>query len=147
MTLTAVIVRTCIRLGIPRMLENPVSSMMWRAPPIAHSHLSSFCSSHIFDQCQFGTRWRNKKTRALTWHCGDCDVLNKQCSGRKGMCSLTCTPHIVLQGNCKDTNTLWTKIAQEYPVQLSRHVAAELSCAAEAVKLRVSFRISGLTAK
>jgi hypothetical protein len=67
MTLTASIIRTCIRLGTPCMLENPVSSMMWRAPPIAHVGLAKSCCSHNFDQCQFGARWR-KRTKLLSWH-------------------------------------------------------------------------------
>ena len=146
MNLTASIIRTCIRLGTPCMLENPVSSMMWRAPPIAHLAFAKCCSSHVLDQCQFGARWR-KRTKLLAWHAPTCLDLCKTCTGKHGICSYSHKPHIILQGTCQTSKTLWTKIAQEYPRRLCSRIAAELSNAVEAAKIRVAFDISGLSAR
>ena len=120
MRFTAHIIRICASLGIPCMFENPHTSMMWIAPAIARVSQSPYCSEFVFDQCQLGTRWR-KRTRILGWHVISCDALVQKCEGRKGVCSLTNLPHIVLTGSCKSNNKLWTSIAQEYPLSMCCH--------------------------
>ena len=47
---------------IPVILENPVASMLWLAPPIRNQLGATSCQITSVDQCQFGARWR--KTHA-----------------------------------------------------------------------------------
>jgi len=139
---TAQIIRTCISLGIPCMFENPSTSLMWKAPPVHRASLSMFCHDFVFDQCQFGTRWR-KRTRILAWHCCSCDSLERKCSGHKGICSRSRKPHIVLSGSCKGSGKLWTAIAQEYPSKLCDVIAATLAASSNASRIKNRLKICG----
>ena len=118
---TADLIRTCIRVGVCCILENPTTSMLRLAPPI-RKLLSHSCCQHInADQCQFGAKWR-KRIKFAAWHAGSTDRLNLLCSGHSGKCSRTGAYHIVLKG-ASPSGQLWTAIAQEYPRELCNTLA------------------------
>jgi hypothetical protein len=119
---TCEVIRVCLAHGVPVMLENPISSMMWLAPPLAKLLQHQTCQCITLDQCQFGSRWR-KRTRLATWGCGALPRLARLCQGRGGICSRTHKPHIVLSGT-SSSGVLWTSLAQAYPTRLCTAVAS-----------------------
>ena len=119
------IIRTCCTHNVPCMLENPLTSMMWKAPCLASLVRRDTAQSHVFDQCQYGTPWR-KAILVVSWNCGHCLDIDKRCHGKKGICSRTCKPHIILTGVSKQHKKLWTAVAQEYPIKLARLFARKL---------------------
>ena len=121
MYLTAKLITCCIRSGIPCVLENPVASMLFRAPPIARILAHPKCLSVILDKCGYSARWR-KRTRFACWICGDPSSLRKICSGHSGICFFSNRHHIVLKGTSPG-GPLWTSIAQECPKRLSYALA------------------------
>ena len=126
---SAEFIHACVHAHIPVILENPVASMLWLAPPIRSQLGATSCQTISVDQCQFGARWR-KRTRLAAWHC---PILNLQqlCTGRKGLCNRTKKPHIVLSGSSKEHGVLWTALAQTYPDPFCRAGAGALFTAAE----------------
>ena len=119
---SAHLIRMCVVSGTPVMLENPVTSLMWSAPPVCALLRLKCCQSTTFDMCGFGTRWK-KGTRIAAWNCVSLDSLSRKCSGRKGICSFSHKPHIVLSGSCAGSSKLWTSVAQAYPTRLCQSVA------------------------
>ena len=130
---SAEFIHACVTLRIPVILENPATSMIWLAPPLRNQLSVDSCRFISVDQCQFGARWR-KRTRLASWHC-PIEHLQKLCSGKKGICSKTSKPHIVLSGASKEHGVLWTALAQRYPEPFSRACAHALFSAAEASHL------------
>jgi hypothetical protein len=126
---TAEFIHCCTRHHVPVILENPVASMLWLAPPIRSQLNAPSCQVVSVDQCQFGARWR-KRTRLASWHCPIVQ-LQRLCSGRKGVCNRTDKPHIVLSGTSKERGVLWTALAQTYPDPFCRAGAGALHRAAE----------------
>lgn len=114
MRFTAHIISNCIHFKTPCFLENPATSMLWRAPPIVKccSHVSS--KFFICDFCQYGARWR-KRTKIQGWFVQDHTSLTHLCQGRKGICSRSLLHHIVLSGQDPVSKQLWTHLAQPYP--------------------------------
>ena len=122
---TCHIIRTCVTLSVPCMLENPLTSMMWLHPLLISLCRKDCAEAHVFDQCQFGAPWK-KATKIVSWHCGHELFLTKKCSGHKGICSRSHKPHIVLSGCSKQHGVLWTSLAQKYPPVLSKHIARKI---------------------
>ena len=114
MRFTARIITLCIKFFVPCILENPVHSMLWLAPPVSRVASSSVCRSLVCDFCQYGARWR-KRTKLLTWHCQESSSLQQTCAGRGGKRSASLKYHIILKGQDPVTKQLWTHIAQHYP--------------------------------
>ena len=118
---TCRIIRICMKLNIPVVLENPSSSLMWHANALAL--LTRASSAHVcdLDQCQFGTPWQ-KRTRFATWGVGPLDRIALRCDGRGGICSRTRQRHVILSGQspfgCK-----YTALAAAYPSQLCDSLA------------------------
>ena len=123
---TASIIRICLRHHVPCMLENPLTSMLWKYPALLHLQDHSSFESHTLDQCQFGAPWR-KATRIGAWLCRHCTGLDRRCSGSQGTCSRTGKPHIVLSGVSKTHKVLWTSLAQVYPAKLCQTLASVLT--------------------
>ena len=119
---TAAIINACRKIGVPCMLENPRTSMLWHAPCISRLLHPDSCMLHQFDQCQYGTRWK-KATTIAAWGCGHCAVLNCSCKGKGGIGSTTKKPHIVLPGYSKAHKRPWTSVAQEYPPRLASRIS------------------------
>ena len=122
---TSQIIQTCIHNHIPCMLENPQTSMLWAYPALAQLCNLDVGQEHVLHQCCYGTRWR-KATRVQAWLCGHVLNLDRKCQGRKGICSITNKPHIVLSGSSKVHGVLWTSLAQKYPGALGRRLATIL---------------------
>ena len=111
---TAQIIRVCIANHVPAFLENPHSSMMWNSPEIKKLCKHASHRERVTDFCQHGARWR-KPTQISSWRAQPCSTMSLTCCGRKGICSKTSKPHIVLEGRDKKTGQLWTHLAQPYP--------------------------------
>ena len=105
------VIRTCVRCGIPAILENPASSMLWLVPALQLLKGKRV----LLDYCQFGTRWR-KRTRFQCWNIDP--PQDRLCKGHKGICSLSGKPHIILKGYDKVTKQNWTHIAEPYPKRI-----------------------------
>ena len=106
------IVRMCRKYKIPCCLENPASSLIWKAPPLRI--LSSLGSIATSDFCQYGKPWR-KRTNVCTWNVDPGELVTNTCKGRGGVCSRTHKKHIVLKGLHPTRHIPWTKVAEPYP--------------------------------
>ena len=104
----------CKRLGIPFVLENPRTSMMWSHPRMQLFSLTSCEDANVnVDFCQHGTRWR-KTTLFRGWcTCQPPQPLLYRCRGRGGLCSKTGLRHISLEGGGPGGKR-WTAIAEPY---------------------------------
>ena len=102
------VIRTSDHCGIPTVLENPASSMIWQVSALQRLKGSPV----LLDYCQFGMRWR-KRTRFQTWNIDPPE--NRLCKGHRGICSRTNRPHIILKGYDKVSKQNWTHIAEPYP--------------------------------
>ena len=103
---------------VPWILEQPLSSNMWRLPffqRVQHKSHLSFLRVH---QCQYGRRWK-KATGLLCSRVDEFDAqrVSKTCQGRNGICSRTNLSHIQLLGG------RMTKLAEPYPKALCDHLA------------------------
>ena len=132
---SAEVLRCCVSLGIPAILENPVSSMLWLAPPMKRLFNSPAANHVNTDQCSFGARWR-KRTKLFAVHAAGVSSLHFLCSGRAGKCSFSGKHHIVLSGSSGSGGPLWTSLAQAYPLRFGRRCAEVLSSAADEQHLR-----------
>ncbi len=109
------IARLCYKLGIPIVIENPLTSMAWEVP----SMQQFMCRKHVrtcdLDFCQYGERW--KKPTRLVYFALDLQSLCKTCQGTHHKCSHSKRPHIALIG--RDASGIWwTRRAQPYPFAL-----------------------------
>ena len=123
---TAAVLSRARSLVVPCFVENPVTSMLWQAPPIAKIIETGETLSTTYDACGYGARWR-KRTRIISVHAPPRPQLCKLCAGRKGVCSFTGLPHIVLSGVDPSSKRLWTKIAEPYPVRMCSAFAQHIS--------------------
>ena len=127
-------IASCVKLGIPVSIENPVNSLLWQAPPMAQLLQHPSCRVVTLDQCAWQARWR-KRTRIAAWNAGDLCHLHKLCSGSAQQCTFTGKPHILLSGRIPGSSKLWTSLAQEYPKRLSKDLAKTLCKAADNLQL------------
>jgi len=134
MRMSARLLAAAIRRGIPCAIENPASSRIWHAPPIAQLALREDTCCHVLDFCQFGSRHR-KRTRLLSWHTGMRSELFRMCTGRKGRCSCTGKFHVILQGTDKGTSLTRTALASPYPKSFAAAAARLLLQSAPAQTL------------
>ena len=109
---TCRVIQVCRAAGIPVYLENPGSSRMFHFPRLVRLLDSALVVNS--DYCQFNTPWR-KITKVAAWNSCVLDALDKQCSGRNGICSRSGKHHIVLQGKPPGGSKCWTLIAEPYP--------------------------------
>ena len=116
------IISACLKYGVPVMIENPASSLMWSSPRFARLLDIRSCTKVIFEQCQFGTPWR-KSTKVCGWGTGELFELNRRCHATGGKCSRTNKPHIVLSGTAPGGKN-WTAIAAAYPDLMAAAVAS-----------------------
>ena len=142
MRFSAAIIKLCLECQLPCMLENPSGSYLFQARAIQILLGSSVCNSFTLDQCAFGSAWR-KRTQISTWNCSECDRLNHRCSGRRGSCSFTGDPHVVLRG-CSSNGKLLTALAQEYPSTLAPALGQVLLDSHRNITKHYIFRFSGL---
>lgn len=115
------ILRLCEDLGIPYVLENPLTSMAWEMPPLLKFHETyqpSFCD---LDFCCYGEIWK-KPTRLMYNHI-DISSLSLRCQGSFHRCSNTKRPHLALTGR-DAAGVFWTLRAQPYPHLLAASFAS-----------------------
>ena len=114
----------CEKYGVPALLENPATSMMFRAPRMLRLLQRSAFHTRCGDFCQYGAPWR-KRTKIIGVNAGCLDRLGRTCSGSRAQCSRTGRPHIVLQGT-SPSGQPWTAVAEPYPPQFAAALAAVL---------------------
>lgn len=117
----AEIVQCCCAHGVPVAVENPATSLFFRAPPIEKLTQFPCHKSMNVTMCAFGARWR-KITRVATWHVDDYDP-PAVCCGRHGICDYSKRQHIVLSGNIPGSGTSWTSTAAAYPQKFAKFFA------------------------
>ena len=125
------LVQACVSTNTPLIIENPRSSMLWLAPPLAKelSHWSVAFST--CDQCQYGAAWMKATKLAAVGLPPTCrNPLEKRCHGR-AICSATSRPHIVLTGLVEGGKQFRTAQAQVYPHRFASSVADALVTAFE----------------
>ena len=140
---TAKLIRTCVRSGVPCMLENSTNSMLWQAPPILSLLRLKCAKSFTTDQCGFGTRWR-KRTRFVFFHIDHNPAFDVRCCGRNQCCSFSGKPHVVLTGRDPVSGLLWTSLAVGYPPKLAHCIASTFARTVESLKLARLYQLSGL---
>ena len=114
------VIRFCRRKKIPLSLENPCSSKLWQTPLLRRE--SKDGTRCTVDFCAFHTRWR-KRTTFLTWNTHALHSLNQyRCKFCKGCCQYSGCPHVQLEGSGPGGKA-WTRIAQDYPVSLTRLIS------------------------
>ena len=120
------LIGACIKLDIPWILEQPLTSRMWLTPELIN--IASRSSVHVVrcDQCQYGAPWR----KSTLFMCGgiafeDLQGLTRKCRGSRGMCSKTGQPHKMLSGKTAQ-GINWTRIAQAYPRSLANALGKSL---------------------
>ena len=107
---TAQIITACIHHHVPVILENPIQSMLWDAPPIKHL-LAQGAQKTTTDYCLFGAVWR-KRTRFATWSFPHgLPALAKTCKSLGGKCDRTGVKHVQLTGWVRGSSR--TLLAQE----------------------------------
>ena len=112
------------RLGVPCVIENPASSMLWDLPQ--YKQLLAKYNSVQVDYCAFGTPYR-KRTTLLFSHLPLGELAGARCAGRGGHCSFSGRPHTELAGRTPDNRQLWSQVASAYPPQFCLHIAQVLS--------------------
>ena len=136
------LITLCNSLGVPALLENPRTSMLWEVPPLQRLLCVPTCVMNSTDFCQHGPRWR-KRTGVAGWHVGTIPSLNRRCSGRKGMCSRSGLHHIILKGTDKASGLLWTVLAEPYPPSFAGAAASAPITASNQQHLRRLLHIGG----
>ena len=127
------IIKCCLSHGVPVMIENPDTSMMFKVPILTNLTRDQSWQEHRFTMCGFGARWR-KATKVWSWNCGSIH-LPRMCASRTGVCDFTGQFHIRLAGHDKSSGKCWTSIASAYPMPMAKVFATalcEASCDAKA---------------
>ena len=101
-------------LGIPWLVENPQTSLLWWERPFrrlaTYGHIEKV-TTHL---CGFNAPWR-KPTTLMRSRLPGCYRLKKTCGccAPFRLCSFSLRPHVVLQG-CDPQGMSWARRAQEY---------------------------------
>jgi len=104
-------------------IENPRTSWMWEAPPVARLTRTPGCRLVRADFCQFGAPFR-KPTNVLTN--GAPEPLAKMCANSpRGFCSRTGRRHMLLRGTDAEGRFL-TSLAEAYPRQFAAALVRSL---------------------
>ena len=104
---------------MPCFLENPDSSLLWQAPPIAQALRHQSCTIQRCTMGGFGARWR-KATKVACWHNRNLPFDGHFCRSHGCMCQYSNKPHIVLAGRDWQSNKSWTSIASAYPTGFAK---------------------------
>ena len=125
---------------IPVYLENPTTSLLFQAPPIAAIRRLNKCQDINLDFCQYGARWR-KRTKIIALNVGDLQQLRRLCSDKHGACSAAQQVHIQLQGAAPGGQP-WTKVAEPYPPRLAREIAIHMTQSADYRRRRKLWQVT-----
>ena len=117
------LIESCRTYRVPIGLENPDRSFLWLVPRLVK--LLKHAEVARTDFCQHGARWR-KRTQLALWNFSPPlpPPLLSLCSGRKGVCSATAKPHVVLTGRDPKSKRLWSAIARPYPSLFCQRLAS-----------------------
>lgn len=124
MLFSAQCIDACIAQSIPVALENPASSRLWHAAPVASLVQLSDAQSVLMDMCQHGTSYR-KRTRVVTW-------VARWPPGWAPMCGSSAAsaraqrPHELLRGAARGAREPRTAHAAAYPESFARKAATVL---------------------
>jgi hypothetical protein len=125
--LTARWISMCINSSFPVMLENPHTSLLWHAPPIAALLRKPSCRSATFTMCAYGARWR-KAMKICGWYVDVSGIHGNTCVSKNHICQFTGAPHIRLSGHLPRSSKAWTSLAAAYPHRLASALACVLAC-------------------
>ena len=114
------VIELCLELRIPVFMENPAGSLIWKARRLRRLLQHPSCQRLTFDCCQFGAPWR-KRTTVAAWGAIDLSRLQRRCSGRRGLCSRSGRPHVILTGHTDGVHL--TAQAAAYPPSFCREMA------------------------
>ncbi|CAK0867123.1 unnamed protein product, partial [Prorocentrum cordatum] len=92
------VIELCLELRIPVFVENPAGSLIWQARRLQRLLQHPSCQLLTFDGCQYDAPWR-KRTSVAAWNAVDLSRLQRRCAGRRGMCSRSNRPHVILTGH------------------------------------------------
>ena len=129
------VIKLCLKKGVPFILENPLTSMIWDFEDLPRFVVHPATAVRFADFCRFGTCWK-KPIRFLCGNFGSGDTLSLdlRCSGPRGFCSRTGARHFILEGPGPG-GVPRTRTAQPYPPRLCKALAWSLSNPARAVFL------------
>ena len=114
------VIELCVELGIPVFIENPAGSLIWKARRLQRLLQRPSCQLLTFDCCQYGSPWR-KRTSVAAWGAADLSRLQRRCAGRRGQCSRTGRPHVILTGHSDGVHL--TAQAAAYPPPFCREIS------------------------
>ena len=114
------VIELCLELRIPVFIENPAGSLIWKARRLQRLLQHPSCQLLTFDCCQYGAPWR-KRTSVAAWNAVDLTRLRRRCAGKRGMCSRSNRPHVILTGHADGVHL--TAQAAAYPPLFCREVA------------------------
>lgn len=120
---SAAVFRLCVSLKIPVVLENPLTSMLWKTPPIQHLLSHKYVFHEYTDFCQENKPFR-KRTQFMFAHT-DIRHCRRHCTAKRGVCSKSGKPHVQLVGS-KD-GVFLTKWAEPYPHRLCQRLASTIA--------------------
>ena len=124
MRLSAEVAQLCFALGIPFVIENPLSSRIWLAKPFQQL-ISLGANFGRTDFCGFKTPWE-KSTGFLHWNFEKLTHVFRLCIPSHGRCSFSGRRHVALVG--QDEHGVWlTRRAQPYPTAMCAKIAAQLN--------------------
>jgi len=121
----AKIVRLCLRLHVPFVVENPQTSMIWNTPEFASIRQHESVSFDVLHQCAYGALWR-KATGMLSGFLDQrdrCRISQRCHGGRGGWCSHQHKKHIQIVGSAK------YRASAAYPDNLAKDLAYVLTTA------------------
>ncbi len=133
------LLKVAIAHGVPTVLENLISSMLWHCSGIQKQCEKSLKT--VYDACQFGELWRTR-TRLVSWNIDVIAVGHRCVLVAPGLCSVTNLPHEMLAGlrSSKEWNTA---LASAYPRPLCDAVVG-LVCAESGMPTPLHERPSAL---
>eukprot|EP00959_Pyramimonas_sp_CCMP1952_P279630 5846536-Pyramimonas_sp.AAC.1 len=91
---------------------------MWHAQELARLLRASSAQKVQLHMCQYGAPWR-KATSVAAWVSLLLLSLGLRCSGRKGICSRTQKPHMIVSGHAPQ-GPHCASLAAEYPGAFAR---------------------------
>jgi len=118
-----VLIKLCLKHGVPGYLENPRSSRLFKMKGFVQLVKAGKARFVDTDMCAYGTCWK-KPTRLLVWGKSSELVELRRCKPCHGRCNTTGKKHVQLSG-AKNGKFL-TSAAQVYPEGFTRHLIPQI---------------------
>ena len=103
----------CLQRQVPFVFENPWTSLLWEAPQMKHLRRRRGVRMARADFCQYGMLWR--KATGLLCAFVNTALIERRCTGCRGICSRTGRKHVQLSGTDPKTGQFLTHLAEPYP--------------------------------